>query len=107
VIRAGVALTANGALDVDVPAIQLSGHVTLNGAALPDLDTSRGAARFSLVAGGSVSSNSFAPTGPATYAMTLIPGKYVVRYRGNPALCTTAPTGAAPPCTDQIITGCE
>ncbi len=107
VIRTGVAVMASGALDLDVPAIHLSGHVTLNGAALPDLAVERGAARFSLVGGSSVSTNPFDPTGPAAYAMTLVPGHYVVRYRGNADLCSAAPAGAAPPCSDQIITGCE
>jgi len=94
-----LSLSADGALDVDVPLVRLRGRVTLAGAPLPAdargdlvferLDGARATASLSEAIGGE-------------YDAALLPGRYVVAY---------APGGACepggPPCALTLLAGCE
>jgi len=101
----GVMLASDGVLDLDIHAVTVSGAVELAGAALPDMPTTRGDVGFSLNGGSTALSTTFPKAGPASYAMTILAGKYIVVYDGNQELCdpTTIPT---PPCMAQIVKGC-
>lgn len=98
-------LASDGVLDVDIHAVNVSGAVTLAGSALPDMPTTRGDVGFALDGGTTGRSTTFTKAGPASYAMTILAGKYIVVYDGNQQLCnpTTIPT---PPCMAQIVKGC-
>ncbi|HET7503628.1 MAG TPA: hypothetical protein VFK02_21555 [Kofleriaceae bacterium] len=88
-LRRDVALTADGALDLDVPTVQLAGVVTANGAALPVLGGAlRGGVRFVGPDTGSAGAVAvLSATGTARYAVALLPGRYDVRFEGSPELC--------------------
>jgi hypothetical protein len=91
-----VQLSADGGLDVNVPAVQVQGAVSVNGQSMPPASAARGALAFDLNGGASVSTTEFEPTGPATYALTLLSGSYVVRWEGNAALCGPGSTAPVP-----------
>lgn len=96
VVVSEVALMASGVLDVEVPRVEVSGAVTVNGAAVPDGMSDRGALRFDPVdpaMGVGLLAGSFAAEGPVTYAVSLIAGTYTVALAANPGQCA----GAAPP----------
>jgi hypothetical protein len=86
-------LSQDGTLDVDIPAITVSGAVTLNGAAMPTQPGDRGALNFALKDMSNASSRSFGTSGAASYQMRLLPGHYVVQYSAPFNACdgTTAP----------------
>ena len=88
-LKKGLALTTSGSLDIDVPAIQVTGNVTLKGAAMPTANGSRGYVRFTLAGGGSVAST-LGTSGNATYALALLPGPYDVSLTAEPARCADA-----------------
>jgi hypothetical protein len=87
VIRPQVNLAADGVLDVDVPAVKVTGAVTLAGAAMPTEMSNRGALTFAAAAGAAVSTRAFGTTGAASYALTLLPGRYAISLAANAALC--------------------
>lgn len=96
VVASDVALTATGVLDVDVPRVEVSGAVTVNGAVVPDGVSDRGALRFDLAdpaMNPGLLAGSFAVDGPVTYAVSLIAGTYAVALAANPGQCT----GEVPP----------
>lgn len=105
-LAAGVSLASDGVLDVDIPAIEIGGLVTYAGKALPDLDMSRGALRWTRadgVAGGPMIG--LETTGSLQYAVVVVPGRWIVDLAANPALCEDGVP--AFPCTDRAIVGCE
>lgn len=100
-------LVTSGSLDVDVPAIRVSGNVTLRGGPLLDGAGDRGALFFASPAReAEVLTAPFAAAGPALYEVTLVPGSFVVGHRGNPGLCDGA-TAPGIPCADQVLLGCD
>jgi hypothetical protein len=79
-----VALSASGALDLDIPAIMLSGRVTLVGQPLPN--GADGHIRFSLSGG---SAADIDPFGNGSYTVALFPGAYDVAF-GSTGACDAA-----------------
>jgi hypothetical protein len=104
-LRQALSITTDGGLDLDVPAVKISGSVTLQGGAFPDLPAGRGTLRFAGVAGlGATDSGELGMSGPASYAITLLPGSYVVEYGVNATQCQL---GDWPlPCTMEVLVGC-
>jgi hypothetical protein len=96
-LRQGVDISSSGVLDLDVPAVHVSGAVTVNGAALPAAAAARGSLAFSSAAGNvAVATQPFGSTGAASYAVTLLPGRYDVVFVANPALCSGTATPDMP-----------
>jgi hypothetical protein len=89
-LRRGLALATDGVLDIDVPAIEVSGNVTLKGAALPSQSTSRGSVAFVGTGGGQAATVALGSSSAATYRELLLPGTYDVTFNGNPAACAGA-----------------
>ncbi|MDD9934265.1 MAG: hypothetical protein OXT09_11720 [Myxococcales bacterium] len=98
----GVQLQMDGVLDVDVPAVGVSGAVTLHGQPLPDADGDRGSLLFTNTAGGSGSASGFALAGPVSYGLRVMAGDYRVDYVANPVLCD-AVAPAPLPCTGGTL----
>ena len=61
--------------------------MTLNGAALPDETMDRGALLFALREGAMILGRPFGTAGVVIYAVTLLPGDYVVMHQANRTLC--------------------
>jgi hypothetical protein len=103
-----VALQSDGVLDVDLPAVSITGSVSLNGAALPTATADRGSVAFTRAAaeGTGAISISLGTNAPATYAVTLLAGHYVVSHAANAGSCggTTPPSV---PCASQELLGCN
>jgi hypothetical protein len=100
-LKTQVSLSADGVLDLDVPAVKVSGAVTVNGAAIGPATSSRGAVAFAL-AGGGAASAPIPASGAAQYSLTLLAGSYDVSFAGNAALC--AGTAQAPaPCNGGVV----
>jgi hypothetical protein len=102
-------LAADGVLDLDVPMRTITGAVTLLGAPLPAESQNRGSISFALldpVATGAAVAADLKTTGPASYGITVLPGRYVVSHQANAALCGP---GVMPnvPCASQVVVGCE
>jgi hypothetical protein len=93
---------ATGALDFDVRSVAVTGQVTLAGAALPAEAMSRGTVSFTAAGGGSVSARDLGATGAATYAVSLLPGRYDVAFAGNLALCAAA-VASMVPCNGGVV----
>jgi hypothetical protein len=98
-IRAGVSVTGDGVLDVDIPAIAISGAVTLAGSPLPAESANRGAISFAGADGGAPATYPLGTSGAISYRLTLLPGTYDVRFAGNAASCASS-TAPAMPCND-------
>jgi hypothetical protein len=99
-LKPSTAITSDGVLDLDVPAVAVSGKVTVNGAPLP-ATSQWGSVAFSSKTMGSASFQLDTAMGPA-YAVTILPGTYDVSYSGDSAECTgTAPP--AVPCNSGVI----
>jgi hypothetical protein len=105
VVKDGVSLTANGNVDVDIPAISVTGSVTLGKAPMPTMTLPRGDIGFALNGGTMGRSDSLGSTGAAGYAVTVLAGRYILVYDGNSQLCSPAMPGS-PPCTNEILAGC-
>jgi hypothetical protein len=107
-LRAAASLQADGALDVDVPAVTVRGNVTLAGRPLPPETLDRGRITFARVAGegGDAASFSLGPSAAATYAMTVTGGAYLVSHVANSALCAPGRTLPGVPCASQVA-GCR
>lgn len=95
------ALTTSGALDVDVPLVQLAGQVTVNRQPMPPGIAARGALRFGRLEGRSASQSSLGATGPATYSVRLVRGAYSIAI-GNDQACDQGPL----PCQRALLEGC-
>jgi len=102
VLMEGVSLTADGVLDVDIPAVDVSGAVLLEGSQLPSATGDRGSLSFTNESSG-VTLPSFGTSGSVSYALTLLPGAYDIGFDGNESLCT-GQSAAAVPCVDGTIT---
>lgn len=99
-VLAGVTLADSGVLDLDIPAVVVSGAVTQDGAVLPDAAGPRGHLEFASTAAEVAATASLDASGPGAYAIALFPGTYDVVFAGDPALCTD---GAAPvPCNRGV-----
>ena len=95
VIKSKINLAADGVLDLDVPAVKVSGNVTLAGAVLPTATANRGAllhGRF----GRGATTRPLGTSGNGFYAVTLLPGSYSVALAANPALCGPTLTPEVP-----------
>jgi hypothetical protein len=104
-IHPGAMLHSSGVLDLDIPAVQVSGALSVSGTRQLAPAAGRSAARFTMIHGG-IGTAGFPGQGPETYAITIVPGSYVVTYAADPFACDPTPTGLAPPCDDQIVRGC-
>jgi hypothetical protein len=108
-VRSAAAIQSDSVLDVDILPVVVSGQVTLNGVALPAEAADRGSIAFARTAaeGAGLASFSLGASAPATYAMTVAAGDYLVSHAASSALC--APSRASPsvPCASQVILGCE
>jgi len=101
-LHGDIGLTADGVLDLDVQAVRVTGAVTLERQPMPNEPQERGRLVFSLIGGGQIFSRQFDPAGPVIYAMTLVPGNYVVSHNANPGLCfLTSPSSV--PCAGQVL----
>jgi hypothetical protein len=103
-LKQAVALTNNGVLDLDIPAISVSGNVTLAGQTLPTQPDDRGAIEFGH-SGGIGTSAQLGTSGPGNYHVTLLPGNYVVQLRANGAACSGSNSPGVS-CNDEILAGC-
>ncbi len=97
-------ITSNGALDVDIPAIQVSGRVTLRGQVLPASTAERGPLNF--VRSDGTAAAKLGSSGEANYKLTLIPGNYAVIHLPSPQQCDGVKASALP-CTGQVLIGCD
>lgn len=86
VVRPSAALTADGVLDLDLDAITVRGTVTLNGAAMPDAATERGAIRLEREGGGEARV-SLGARGGATWTARILRGNYSLAWSPSPAAC--------------------
>lgn len=102
-----LALTSDGVLDVDIRAVKVRGRATLEGGTLPVATGDRGSFAFGLVGGGSVPTAPLGPSGSTDYALTLLPGSYLVRHVANAALCGERKAAPPVPCADDVLLGCE
>src|ERR1051325_8257235 len=73
VLETGVALTSSGVLDVDIPAVTVTGHVTLNHGALPATSLQR----LSFALGTDPGAQVYVAS---SYSATLLPGTYAIAY---------------------------
>jgi hypothetical protein len=108
VLRADAPLPMDGVLDLDLIPIRLNGTVTVNGApALPE-SSNRGSIRVSRAAGegGGSAAIPLGATEPASYAVTLLPGRYVLSHQAERALCVSGMTLPTVPCASQVLLGC-
>ena len=104
-IKEAVALSASGALDVDIPTVTVTGKVTLSGKEPPPTMDPRGAVTFSGKKGGAATTPTFDVSGPMTYSLRILKGRYVVSYDGNAQLCSNG-TVSPLPCGAQVVAGC-
>lgn len=103
-VQHDVALNASGVLDLDVPKVDISGFVTVNGAAPADGTGDRGALRLrptGVEGGGELLSPSFGATGPVDYALSLVAGTYDIELAANPGQCDGEPP--VTPCIDGVV----
>jgi hypothetical protein len=107
-LRADVPLTMDGVLDLDLIPIRLNGTVTVNGSPAPPESSSRGSIVVSRAAseGGGSASIGLGATEPANYAVTLLPGRYVLSHQAERALCMPGFTLPTVPCASQVLLGC-
>jgi hypothetical protein len=104
-LKTGVALTADGPLNVDVPGVMVTGTVTLNGAPLPTSAVNRGDIAFALNGGTIAQSAALGMSGPGSYALNVLAGRYLIIFEGGRQLCQ--PTAwPSLPCMNEIVTGC-
>jgi len=102
VVKSGVSLKTSGDLDLDVTTVQVSGAVTLNGAAFPVSETAGSLVWRPL--DGTPTTVSLGGDGVATYAVTLVAGRYVTEYAGGASTCTADNT---PVCGSELLLGCN
>lgn len=94
-VLSSLMLEASGTLDVDIPRIEVSGKVTLKGAALPDQSGDRGAVVFGRESG-DATSVPLETSGPINYVLSVMPGEYTISYTGNAGLCDGVKAPAMP-----------
>jgi hypothetical protein len=96
--RTGLSLTSDQTLDLDIPAVTVTGRVTLAGQPLPDATPTRGSLAFAPVGSTTVAKLPLGSTGEGTYALMIWPGRYDVNLSANSDLCASAITPPALPC---------
>ncbi|MBI3073086.1 MAG: hypothetical protein HYY84_13310 [Deltaproteobacteria bacterium] len=101
-VRSSVALTSDGALDIDIPTIRLTGRITLNGAALTAQHASPGL--LSLRGGGGATGTlaTLDTRATSSYDTRIAPGKYNIVYAPIRGCDETASL----PCQTRILRGC-
>jgi hypothetical protein len=85
-LRRGVAILADGVLDLDVRVVVVTGAVTLKGSVYPDQPRA-GSLGFAPSVGTIAAIPPFAGTGPVTYRVSLMPGTYDVIFNGDASAC--------------------
>lgn len=85
-VRAGVALTADGVLDLNLDTVSVRGTVTLNGATMPDATVERGALQL-LREGGGEARVGLGTRGSATWTARVVRGTYSVAWSPAPSAC--------------------
>ncbi|HWL87768.1 MAG TPA: hypothetical protein VNO21_18320 [Polyangiaceae bacterium] len=105
ILKSGAALTQDGNLDIDIPAISIRGKVTLDGKPMPDATDWRAALLFGAVDRGGESNRIalLSKTGDAQYVVTLLPAHYLPLYYPNSTLCSA---DSPFPCTNEVLKGC-
>ncbi len=91
-LQRNVLVDRDGGLDLEVATIEVRGQVTRDGATLPRSDTERGRLRFTdASADPEQASAALAPSlgtnGRGEYAITLVPGRYVVAFEAPYDTC--------------------
>lgn len=104
-LKESVALTAAGALDIDIPTVTITGKVTLGGKEPPATMDQRGSVTFADKLGGAANTQAFDVSGPMTYSLRILKGRYVVSYDGNAQLCQSGQISPLP-CGAQVVAGC-
>src|SRR5258706_14689921 len=94
-LKSKQSFAASGVFDVDIPAIEVTGAVTLNGAPMPDRAVDRGQIAFSYTGAARTLGN----LGPGQYRVTLLPGSYDVGYSPGGVGCD----GSAFPCVGGFL----
>jgi hypothetical protein len=102
-LRAPLAITSDGVLDIDIPVVRVSGNLTLNGGPLPSVGAALGQLGFTRL---DQSSPALLPAAPGSYTVTLVPGAYVIEHMASPTACEDA-AGSKIPCAPQVLRGCE
>jgi len=104
-VTRGVALTADGTLDLNLQSVTVTGRVTLKGATMPDQTRTRGSLTFrgSRDASAGGTTGVFASTGDVTYRLILFPGMYDVLYNGDQAGCTQTSPAPLFPCNSGLV----
>jgi hypothetical protein len=107
-VSSAVNLTADGTLDVDISAVSVTGAVKVNGTALATASVDRGSIVFARAAaeGSGSASLDLGTSTAASYAVTLVPGHYVISHAANAAACTPTSSPQAP-CASQALVGCN
>jgi hypothetical protein len=98
VLKKAVALTSDGVLDIDITAVDVSGNVTLAGAALPTSTSDRGSILFAGMTGTQAASFPLGSSGAGSYRLRLLPGTFDVSYSGAPSGCYSTTTTPVMPC---------
>ncbi|MEZ4385123.1 MAG: hypothetical protein R3A79_27585 [Nannocystaceae bacterium] len=104
-LASGIALMSDGVFDVDIPAIDISGNITYDGGALPNLTMPRGVVQWTRAGAGAGPAIDLGTDGAKSYAVAIIPGRWVVGLTANAGLCDDAIPDF--PCTDQMLLGCD
>jgi hypothetical protein len=94
-VRAGIALTADGVLDLNLDTVNVRGTVTLNGAPMPDATFERGALQL-MREGGGEARVSLGTRGSATWSARVIRGTYSIAWSPSPSACAA---NVGTPCT--------
>jgi hypothetical protein len=107
-LMSSVNLGTDGTLDVDIKAVSVTGAVKVDGAALATASTDRGSIVFERASaeGSGSASLDLGTSTAASYAVTLVPGHYVVSHAANAAACTGTSSPQAP-CASQALLGCN
>ena len=102
VIESNLAISSDGVLNIDIPAVRVSGAITVNGQALPSESGQRGKLHFVAENGERLVTSSFTTSGAVSYEVSLWPGEYAIAFEANEALC---PGERAPgiPCIDGTV----
>lgn len=99
-----VDLTSSGALDVDVPLVEVTGNVTLAGEEMPDATSDRGGITFQHIEDGQPADDALGASGAASYETSLLSRSYLVYFSGNAARCSES---SPIPCGVQVVRGCS
>jgi hypothetical protein len=101
-LKAGVVVSSEGALDLDLPAVQVSGAVRVNGEVPTNASSSRGALSFQS-SGGTPAIVTLPASGDALYTVTLLKGTYSVDWVPPASLCNFSGALPAMPCTGGTV----